>query len=285
MTVLVVGATGKQGGSVARRLLSRGHHVRALTRKADSPAMMALVNLGAQVATGNLEDRASLTRAVDGVDAIFGMGTPFESGMDVEVTQGKHIADAAKAAGKYLVYTSVAGADQNTGIPHFESKWKVEQHIKHIGATAAVIAPVYFMENALSFGKEQLKEGVYACPMRPDRKLAQVALADIAGFAVAVLEDKARFVGTRTDIASEELTGAQAAEVLARVLGRAVRYFQVPLEAVRQRGGDDLVKMYEWFEQVGYRIDPAALRRDFSEVGWHSYESWAREQDWPAVLR
>ena len=125
-SVLVTGATGKQGGAVARQLIGKGHHVRALTRDPSKPAAQALAGLGAELAVGNLDDRASLERAIDGVDAVFAVATPFEEGTQAETQQGINVADAAIAAGVQLVYSSVANADRQTGIPHFDSKFAVE---------------------------------------------------------------------------------------------------------------------------------------------------------------
>ena len=283
MTILVAGATAKQGGHVARLLLEKGHRVHALTRKNDSPAARQLSSMGARIVIGDLGDGASIDRAVREVDAVFSMSTPFEAGMEAEVRQGVTVADAVKAHGKYLVYTSVGSADTHTGIPHFESKWAVEQHIAKIGAQAAIIAPVYFMDNVIEFGKEQLKQGVYATALRADRKLAQVALDDIAAFAVLALENKARFAGTRTDLVSDDLTGAQAAEILSRVIGKPITYFQVPMESIRQTS-ENLALMYEWFDRVGYHVDVVALHRRYPEIVWHTYEAWARLQDWKIIL-
>jgi uncharacterized protein YbjT (DUF2867 family) len=193
------------------------------------------------------------------------------------------VADAAKAAGAYLVYTSVGSADRKTGIPHFDSKYAVEQHIAKIGVKASIVAPVYFMEN-LAFTRDQLREGVYATPLTVGRKLAQVAVADIAAFAVLALENADRFAGKRHDIAGDDLTGNEAVEILSRVTGKAFSYFQVPMDMIRQRMRDDGVKMYEWFERVGYTIDLANLKREFPEVGWHSFETWARTQDWTGIF-
>ena len=106
---------------------------------------------------------------------------------------------------------------------------------------------------------------------------------DLAGFAVLALENKERFVGKRIDVASDDLTGAQAAEILAEVFGKPIKYFQVPLEEIRKMS-EDLVKMYEWFERVGYHLDIASLHAKYPEVGWHTYETWAREQDWKAII-
>lgn len=281
--VLVTGCTGKQGGAVARRLIKNGHTVRAFTRKPDSPAAKELAQAGAQIATGSLDDRASLDLALKGVDSVFAMSTPFEAGMEAETKQGVTVADAAKRAGVYLVYTSVGSADKNTGIPHFESKAAVERHIAKIGVAAATIGPVYFMENAIAFGRAQLKEGIYATALGPDRKLAQIALADIASFAVLALENKDRFAGKRYDIAGDDVSGNEAVAILSRVTGKPFKYFQVPMENIRKMS-DDMATMYEWFDRVGYHIDLAALKRDFPSVGWHSFEAWAKEQDWKSIL-
>jgi uncharacterized protein YbjT (DUF2867 family) len=136
-------------------------------------------------------------------------------------------------------------------------------------AKAAIVAPVYFMENLLAFQKQRLQEGFYATPLRADLKLSQIALKDLAGFTVLALENKERFVGKRIDVASDDLTGAAI-----KVLGKPIKYFQVPLEKISKMS-EDLVIMYEWFERVGYHLDIAALHREYSEVGWHTYEAWA----------
>ncbi len=120
--------------------------------------------------------------------------TPLEGGTQGETRQGISAADAAKAAGAHLVFTSAGSANRRTGIPHFDSKYEVEEHIAKIGVRATVLAPVYFMEN-LHFGKEQLAKGVYATPLPPTRQLAQVAVADIGAVTVRLLEDPGRFAG------------------------------------------------------------------------------------------
>ena len=284
MKVLVTGATGKQGGAILRCLREKGHAVRALTRSADSVAAKALVANGAEIAVGHLEDRASLDRALDGVDAMFLMSTPFEAGTAAETRQGVTGANAAKDRHIYFVYTSVGSADRKTGIPHFESKYEVERHIEDVGARAAIIAPVYFMENAVTFYREQLKEGVYATPLAPGRKLAQIAVNDIAAAAVAALERPDQFAGKRYDLAGDDLTGSNVVAILSRVTGRPFSYFQVPMDVIRRNIGEDGVKMYEWFERVGYTFDSATLRRDFPEIRWHSVEAWAGEQDWKTIF-
>lgn len=286
LKVLVTGATGKQGGALARQLLKKGHAVRVLTRKPDSAPAQTLRQLGAEVVQGDFGNRSSLEKAARGVDAIFAMSTPFEAGMEAETRQGIALADAAKAVGvNHLVFTSVAGADRSTGVPHFDSKYEVEKHIKSLGLPYTIIAPVFFMENALApWMLPGLQAGKLQLALPATRKLQQIALADIGGFAVVVVEQRERFLGKRIDIAGDELTGAKWAEILSRATGRRIEYWEQPLEQVRAWSAD-MAKMFEWFNRVGYSCDLAGLGRDYPQIGWHDYERWVREQDWSALLQ
>jgi uncharacterized protein YbjT (DUF2867 family) len=282
LTVVVTGSTGKQGGAVARALLARGHNVRALTRDPNSNQAKLLEKAGAAIVAASLEDTDALAKALEGASSLFAVTVP-SGGTEAEVRQGVAAADAAKAAGAQLVFASVGSANRRTGIPHFDSKFEVEKHIAKIGARATILAPVAFMEN-LYFIKEQLAKGIYAAALPPTRALAQIAVADIAAVAVRVMEDAGRFAGKRFDLAGDVLTGNDAMAILARVTGRKFDYYRVPLDVVRQRMGEDAVKMYEWFDRVGFAVDRAALRREFSDVAFHDFESWARTQDW-SLLR
>jgi uncharacterized protein YbjT (DUF2867 family) len=284
LAVVVTGATGKQGGAVVKTLLERGHEVRAVTRSTDSPKARELANAGVRVVRASLEDTAALTKALEGATSLFAMTTPFEGGTQAETLQGTSAADAAKAAGAHLVFTSVGSANRQTGVPHFDSKYEVEKHVAKIGVRATVLGPVYFMEN-LYFGKQQLAKGIYASSLSPAKRLAQVAVADIGAVAVRVLEDASRFVGKRFDLASDELTGNDVVAVLSRVTGRPFTYFQIPLDVIRQRMGEDGAKMSEWLDRVGYTVDGAALRREFPDVAFHDFESWAKTQDWSTLLQ
>ena len=284
IAVVVTGGTGKQGGAVVKSLLERGHHVRAVTRSTGSAKVRELADAGVTLVRASLEDTAALTKALEGATSLFAMTTPFEGGTHAETRQGMSAADAAKAAGVHLVFSSVGSANRQTGVPHFDSKYKVEEHIAGIGVRATVLAPVYFMEN-LYFGKEQLAKGMYATPLSPTRGLAQVAVADIGAVAVRLLEDPGRFAGKRFDLGGDELTGNDVVTILSRVTGRRFTYLQVPLDLIRQGMGEDAVKMYEWFDRVGYTVDRAALRREFPDVALHDFKSWAEAQDWNTLLQ
>src|SRR5438132_8345726 len=282
LTVVVTGSTGKQGGAVARGLLERGHRVRAVTRDPDSSQAKLLANAGATLVAASLEDTAAIKKALEGAASLFAMTVP-SGGTDAEIRQGIAAADAAKAAGVHLVFTSVGSANRQPDTPHFDSKYEVEKHIAKVGVRATILAPVAFMEN-LYFIREQLAKGIYASALAPTRALAQVAVADIGAVAFRVLEDAGRFTGKRFDLASDELTGNDALAILARVTGRPVGAYQAPLDVIRQRMGEDAVRMYEWFDRVGFAVDRAALRREFPDVAFHDFESWAKTQDWNALL-
>jgi uncharacterized protein YbjT (DUF2867 family) len=241
-----------------------------------------LANAGATLIAASLEDTAAIIKGLEGATSLFAMTTPSGGGTDAEIQQGIAAADAAKAAGVHLVFTSVGSANRQTGIPHFDSKYEIEKHIATIGVHATILAPVAFMEN-LYFAKEQLAQGIYASALPPTRALAQVAVADIGAVAVRVLEDAARFTSKRFDLAGDGLTGNEAMSILSRVIGRNFTYYQVPLDVVRQRMGEDAVKMYEWFDRVGFAVDRTALRREFPDVAFQDFESWAKTQDWSAL--
>ena len=283
--VLVTGATGQQGGALVTRLLKQGYRVRAVTRNAGSPRARSLSEQGVELFTADADDPASLERAAAGVDAVFAMATPFEAGVDAETRQGINIVSAAAAAGAgHVIYSSVAGADQDSGIPHFESKYRVEQHLRTLGVPFTIIAPVFFMENLIApWNIGALASGVYPMALPPERTLQQITVADVAGFAAEVIARPAEFAGQRIDIASDERTGTEAAAVLGSASGREITYREIPLEQMRA-GGEDLALMFEWFDRVGYHADIAGLRTRYPNVGWHSLEAWAAGQDWNRLL-
>jgi uncharacterized protein YbjT (DUF2867 family) len=265
---------------------SRGHRVKALTRKPDSDAVLRLMSAGADVVIGDLGDASSVLKAASGVDAMFLMGNSYESGTEEETRQGIIAAEAAKAAGVgHLIYSSVAGANKNTRVPHFESKYLVEKHIASLGIPHTVSAPAAFMENIVApWSIGALRQGTQAFALPPKRVLQLVALADIGAFVAALVERREQMFGKRFDLAGDELSGEEQAKILSRAIGRPINYQEIPLAAARQQSADAAL-MFEWFDRFGYGADIASLRRDFSEVQWHSFADWAREFDWSVLER
>jgi uncharacterized protein YbjT (DUF2867 family) len=283
MNVAVAGATGNQGGAVARRLLERGHHVRGLTRNPDGQPANRLREAGAQILAADAEVPGSLVPAVTGADAIFVMATPFEAGEEAETRQARNLIDAAVAAGvPHVVYSSVASADQGTRVPHFESKFAVEEHLRATGVPFTIVAPTAFMEMAIApWALPALREGWTGEPLSPDVPVQRVALADIGAFAALVIDQPDRFARARIELAGDSLSGAEQAASLSRYAGHDLRYVQTPIE---RAGSEDLQKMFQFLASGGYKVDVARLRHDYPEIAWHDFEAWAAEQDW-SILR
>ncbi|UQI45588.1 NmrA/HSCARG family protein [Streptomyces sp. HU2014] len=284
VTVAVTGATGAQGGATARALLAAGHRVRALTRRPKSPAADALRRLGADVRHADLDDAPSLRAALTGADSLFAVTTPFGTDTATETRQGRTLVDAAAAARLgHVVFTSAAHADRGTGIPHYESKHLIERHLREAGVPWTVIAPAAFMDNyAGGWTLDGLRDGTFAWPMPAHLPLTLIPAADIGAFAALVLLRRDEFTGRRIDIASDTLTPGRIAETLTAALGRPVAHQEVSLEQVR-KWSTDLAAMFAYFTTHGLDVDVAGLRRDYPEVGWHTFADWAAGQDWDAL--
>ncbi|MDA3631222.1 NmrA/HSCARG family protein [Saccharopolyspora sp. WRP15-2] len=255
-TALVTGATGNQGGATARHLLSRGWTVRALVRDPAKPAAQELQDSGAILARGDLDDVESLRAAMTGADGVFSVQALAwdEAGLAAEVRRGSAVADIALETGAHLVYSSVGGADRNSGIAHFESKAAVEAHIQRIGVPATVLRPAFFMSN-LPYVTSITESGerVLSLPLDPATSLQMIAPDDIGFFAATALDSPQEFIGAQLEIAGDEQTPPQVAEIFQRVTGVPTRFEPGPLE------GRD--RMYEWFDESGYQADILALRR------------------------
>jgi uncharacterized protein YbjT (DUF2867 family) len=280
--VVVTGATGQQGGAVTRELLARGIPVRALVRAPESPAAERLRRSGVELVVGRLEDPASLERAFAGADALFAVTTPFE-GVAAEAGKGIALVDAARRAGiSHLVYTSACHADQSTGIPSFESKFRVEQHLRASGVPFTIVAPVYFMENLLTdFGLSRLRQGQYVRWMPLGKGLQQIAVEDIGRFCAWLFEHRDAVLGQRIDIAGDELDGPQAAAVLSRVMGREVEARALPLDSFPADGelGRNVKALLAWLANTGFHVDIPRLRREYPEIGWRTLAEWAAARD------
>ena len=153
--VLVIGATGQQGGATARHLLERGRMVRALVRDPASPAARELRRAGADLVVGDLDDPASLRTAMKGAHGVFLVLTMMAGprispeGVAAEERRGQAVADLARESGiEHLVYSSLNGASARSGIPYYESKARIEEHIHALGLPATILRPVSFMDNS-----------------------------------------------------------------------------------------------------------------------------------------
>ncbi|MFF9497386.1 NmrA/HSCARG family protein [Streptomyces flaveolus] len=270
--ILVLAATGGQGAAVTKALAGRGARVRALVRDPGRQAARKLAAAGVDVVTGSLSDADSLAAAMAGVRAVFAYTTPFEAGLEAEVAQGRSIIAAATLARiPHLVFSSVAGADQASGVPHFESKALIEAELASGDVPHTVLGPTYFFDNALG-GAERILDGLLDLPLPGDRPLQQLDRADLGAFAAKVLLDPSEYAGQRIELASDAPTPVQMADALGGALGREVRHERFPLSAVTN---PDMHAMWAFLNREGYRVDIPALHGDHPESGWTRYADWA----------
>jgi uncharacterized protein YbjT (DUF2867 family) len=277
-TVLVVGATGRQGGAVARHLLETKFRVRALVRDPQKPRARTLVESGIELVQGDLDDHVSFERALDSAYGVFSVQNFFQAGYEGEIRQGTAIADLAKKVGvEHFVYSSVGSAYRDTGISHFETKRKIEEHIRKLDLPYTILRPVFFMHNWEGM-RERIFEGVFESPLDPNKPLQQLAVDDVGAFAAMALAGPERWIGREVDIAGDELTMPETARILGQVTGREVRYVQIPWDQFRQTAGDEITRMYEWFDEEGYEADIPALREEY--LGLTTFEQYLRQSGW-----
>jgi uncharacterized protein YbjT (DUF2867 family) len=280
--VLITGATGRQGGAVIRHMLPKGWKLRALVFKADDARVQRLASQGIEVVRGNLEDPASLEPATRGAYGVYSVQDFWSVGAKREVQQGKNIADAARKAGvEHFVYSSVGGAERNSGIDHWDSKWEVENYIRKLGLPATIMRPAAFMEN---YYIEQVEIGILkgklVDPIRGDKPYQTIASDDIGAFVSLAFDRPAEFIGTEIEIAGSELTNLEAAEVFSRVLGKPVRFQKLPMPIVRLFMGKEFYQMFRWFNEAGFKANISELRRRYPEVHLHTLEEWLHSEGW-----
>ena len=261
-TILITGITGKQGGAVAHALRGKGFRLRGLTRKPESDHAVALTKQGVEIVNGDLDDEASLRRVLAGAWGVFGVQNTWEAGVEREEAQGKRLATLARKAGvQHYVYTSVGSAHKQTGIPHFENKWRIEETVRALGFPSHVILrPVFFMENLLA--PYSLQGNSLSTALSPHTKLQMIAVEDIGWFGARAFTDAAGMNHRELDLAGDVRTMPEAAAILAQALKRPITFVQTPIEQVRQYS-EDMAMMLEWFERVGYSADIAGLEREF----------------------
>lgn len=276
-TVLITGATGKQGGATARALAGKGFRLLAMTRKPEGDAAKAVASAtGAEIVEGDLNDAASLRNALKGVWGVFGVQNTWEAGVQGEEEQGKRLAALAREAGvQHYVYSSVGSAHRKTGIPHFDNKYRVEEAVRAAGFPSYVIfRPVFFMENLLS--PWFLNGDVIYAAMRPNLALQMISVDDIGRYVARGFTNADKLNHREIDLAADELTLPDAVMHLSRGLGRNISFVEIPISEVR-KNSEDFAIMLEWFDRVGYNVDIPSLEREFGIEGTRFVE-WARQQ-------
>src|SRR6202163_2886784 len=278
-TILITGVTGNQGGAVAKALQGTGFKLRGLTRKPDGAQAAALARHGVEVVKGDLDDEATLRRALSGTWGVFGVQNSLEAGVERGEAQGKRLATLAREAGvDHFVYTSVGSAHKRTGVPHFDNKWRIEETVRGLRFPSHVILrPVFFMETLLA--PFSLQGSTLAWALGPGTKLQMIAVDDIGWFGARAFTDAAALNRREIALAGDVRTMPEVAEILTGALGRPIAFAQTPIEQVRQSSMDTAL-MLQWFDRVGYSADIAGLEREFGRP-LTKLPDWARQNARP----
>lgn len=280
-SILITGATGHQGGAVAKELLAHGYQVVAMTRHPDGADAKALADRGAKIVRGDLDDEESLRRALKGVWGTFAVQNTWEAGVEKEEEQGKRYARIAKEAGvQFYMYTSVGSAHRSTGIPHFDNKYRIEQTVRDLRFPQfTVMRPAFFMENFLSpWFKPGIDQGKLMMALKPETSLQMIAVEDIGKYGLWAFENRDTLNGRAFDIAGDSVTMPEVARIISSASGKEVAFAPPPIEAVRQSSAD-YAAMLEWFDRVGYDADIDAMARE-SGIKPTRFAQWARKVKW-----
>jgi uncharacterized protein YbjT (DUF2867 family) len=270
-TILVLGATGRQGGATARHLLSAGWRVRALVRNPNSMAAQTLHLAGIELVEGDFEDEAALSAAMRDVYGVFSV----QASVD-EVRQGQRIAEVARAASiRHFVYTSVQSAEAlaRAGDDH---KWKIEQHIQELKLPATILRPSFFMETLAVGPLPGVPDDTFSIPIDADVQMGLIAVQDIGAFSALAFEHPDEYLGKTIELAGDALTPPQIADAVSRVTRRSIHYVQTPIETVYQQN-PQIAGSIEYLNQTGYATDIAALHK--LHPGLMDFDTWLNSGD------
>ena len=273
--IFVTGATGNQGGATARNLLSKGFYVKALVRNPDTAKLNAKENL--EIIKGDLNDVNSYRQHLRDCDGVF-CNLVFIYGIDRELKQGFELVNAARESNvKHFVYASVIGSDLNTGIPHWESKNKIEEHIKSSGMSYTVLRPSSLYENMLiPQVKSRILKGKLVLPTHKTTVQQFISSEDVGKIATTVFSNPDKYKGLTMNLAAEQMNAEHLASTFSKVLGREIKFQQLPMFITRLVMGKNLAKMFRWVNNNDscFVKDLQAFKNEFP--GMLSLEEWIK---------
>ena len=277
--VIVTGATGRQGGAVARHLLAAGWRVRALTRDQAGKRAQPLRALGAEVIRGDMDEPASLLAAFQGGYGVFSVQNPAIAGAEGELRQGKAVADAAQRAGiRHLVYASAGVGVAGTGVLAWDRKLEVEAHLRDLGLPTTTLRPTALMELMTDPAFYPAASTWHAMPKLAggDTPIPWIAARDVGAVAALAFADPGRFAGRELRLAADVQSVERCRAIYRRVMGKAPPRFPMPVWLLERFAGADVTRMWRWLRANAVRVDPAETRALLPEA--LGVEAWLRER-------
>jgi uncharacterized protein YbjT (DUF2867 family) len=278
-TVVVTGATGRQGGAVARHLLAAGWRVRAMTRDPASKQAQGLRALGAEVVRGDFDDPASLLSAFRGADGVFSVQNPAIAGGEGELRQGKAVADAAQQSGiRHVVYASAGPGVPGTGVLQWDLKLEVEAHLRDRGLPTTILRPTALMELMTDPAFYPAASTWHTMPKLAggDTPIPWIAAHDIGAITALAFADPERFAGRELRLAADVQSVDDCRALYRRAMGKAPTRFPMPVWLLERFAGADLTRMWRWLRSNVVRVDPAETRALLP--GALGVEAWLRNQ-------
>jgi uncharacterized protein YbjT (DUF2867 family) len=270
-TILVLGATGRQGGATARHLLRKGWPVRAFVRDPQTAQARTLREIGAEIFQGTYEDRSSLEAAMKDVYGVFSVQA---NAGEEEQRQGQQIADVARAAGvQHFIYTSMQDAE-TLGKFGDDAKWQIEQYIQTLDLPATILRPSFFMDTLIDPYYVR-PDNTFAMAVHGDVTIGMIATDDIGAFATLAFEHSEAYVGQTIELSGDVLTPLQVAAALTQAVERPIAYVQVPIETVRQQS-ERIARSIDYLNERGYNRDLTELRRQ--HPGLMSFATWLEKE-------
>jgi uncharacterized protein YbjT (DUF2867 family) len=269
--IAVVGATGAQGGGLARAILEDRDGpfaARTITRNASSEKAQALADMGAELVEADVNDRASLERAFDGAYGAFCVTFFWEHfSPEQELAHARAMAEAAQSAGvEHVIWSTFEDTrkwvsldddrmptlQEKYKVPHFDAKAEADAIFRDLGVPTTCLRTSFYWDNLIHFGMgpQRQEDGslTFNLPMG-EKKLPGIAAEDIGRCAYGIFKEGPRFIGQTVGIAGEHLTGYQMADALSAALDEPVRYNAVPFDVYRSLGfpgADDMGNMFQF---------------------------------------
>jgi uncharacterized protein YbjT (DUF2867 family) len=275
-TILVCGATGRQGNAVIDEILARGYLVRGMTRKPDGKKARALAAKGIEVVQGDYSDTESLRHAMEGVYGVF-----YYSGFSRnELAEGINVIETANSAGiEHLVYSSGAAASPQDGMQG-ATKMQIELKLRDSGVPFSVIRPVAFMENYRG-QQARIREKGIIDSRAPERMVYFIAIRDIGFFAAEAFDNPDDWLGRGIDIAGDQMTLAELAITFGNVMGQKIDYHRLPLDEYLETFPKPMRPLFRWYDEAGYKIDTASLRKEYPNL--ITLDQYLRQTGWEMV--
>lgn len=257
-TIVVIGATGRQGGAVLRHLVKDGWRVRALTRTPESKKAANLKPLGAEVVRADMNEKSSLETIFRNAYGVFNMQPPVPGKIEVEIQQGRNVAEAAREAGiQHIVYGSAGPGHTKTGIEQWDSKIEIAGVMKDLGLPLTILRPMAFMELMTDPTYYPQSSTWYIWPRLTgtNRKIPWLSVQDLGAIAAKAFADPDTYLGKDLPLAADARTLDEIREIYKQVTGKYPSRFPMPMFLFEKFVGKDIPNMWRWLASNPVSLD------------------------------